>query len=147
MDQTYYDIENCLSRITHQLKKTLETKLNRNFHDAGYDITTEQWVTMFRLWDNEGQSQQELAELTYKDKTSITRLINSLEKRNLVVRIPDKTDGRVRLIYLTPKGKSLQEPLVAIVIKTAAEAHLGISEEEMVITRRVLKKVIHNLAS
>jgi DNA-binding MarR family transcriptional regulator len=59
------------------------------------------------LWKKDGINQQELANLTLKDKASMTYLIDNLTKRNLVKRAEDPDDRRSKLIYLTQRGKQL----------------------------------------
>lgn len=70
------------------------SRLKRNFRAAGYSITAEQWHVLINLWDQDGQTQQQLSDKTEKDKGHITPLISSLEKRNILARIPNCTDSR-----------------------------------------------------
>ena len=83
-----YNIEASLGSIVRRAERAMINRLNQKFNSSGYDITTEQYRVLVTLWNNDGQKQQELAEATYKNKTTLTRLINNLEKRNLVVRVP-----------------------------------------------------------
>jgi DNA-binding MarR family transcriptional regulator len=122
-------------------------RLNRNFSEAGHDITGEQWRLLTRLWCTDGQRQQDLADVVHKDKTSITRIVDSMEKRDLVVRIPDRMDRRQKLIYLTDKGKRFQEELMQIAQKTSLEAEQGIESGHMDVFRDVLAKIQGNLSS
>lgn len=121
-------------------------RLNQKFKDNGYNITTEQYRVLVALWNKDGQNQQELAQVTYKNKTSLARLINNLEKGNLVVRVPDMKDNRNRLIYLTRKGKEIPGELTRFARETLMEAQAGIPGEELEICKKVLKKVIGNLS-
>src|ERR1700685_3438205 len=113
-----YKLEESLGYAMGRATRTLGALVNRNLARAGYDVTCEQWSVMANLGKKNGQSQQELAGLICKDKTSVTRLIDNMEKHSLVVRIPDKADRRQKLIYLTKKGKDLQEKLVVIIQQT-----------------------------
>ena len=140
-----YKLEDSLGYIMGRAARSLGTRLNRNFIDAGYDVTCEQWSVLVNLWHRNGQSQQELAGVTCKDKTSMTRLIDGLEKRNIVVRTPDKIDRRQKHIYLTNKGKAFQQQLLKIVKKTLAEAQDKINAKDMVICKKVLGRVYDNL--
>ena len=63
----------------------------------------------FFLWEKDGVTQQELCNATFKDKPSMTRLIDNMERQHLVVRISDKKDRRTNLIHLTKDGKELEE--------------------------------------
>ena len=122
-------------------------RLNRNFAEAGHDVTIVQWRILKCLWHRDGRRQQDLADVVHKDKTSSTRVIDSMEKRDLVVRIPDRLDRRQKLIYLTDKGKRLREELMQIVQKTSLEAQRGIEPERLDTFRDVLAKIHDNLSS
>ena len=52
--------------------------------DSGLDISLDQWMILGPVWQLESASQKELGEICLKDKTSITRIIDALEKKNLV---------------------------------------------------------------
>ena len=124
--------------------RAMGTRLNRNFTDAGYDVTCEQWSVLMNLWQKNGQSQQDLAQNTCKDKTSMTRLIDNMEKHNLVVRIPNKVDKRQKLIYLTKKGRDLQARLAKVVHKTLQDAQKSISVRDIELCKDVLCRVYEN---
>lgn len=140
-----YELNDSLGYIVGRATRSLGTRLNRNFTDAGYDVTCEQWGVLVNLWNRNGQTQQELASMTCKDKTSMTRLIDGLEKRKIVVRTPDKVDRRQKHIYLTEKGKAFQQELVKIVRKTLAEAQGDIDPADLTVCKKVLSRVYENL--
>ena len=142
-----YDIDNSFGTIVHWAERALINRLSHNFMAAGHDVTVEQWRVLVNLWNREGQSQRELAEATHKDKTGITRILHGMEKRDLVVRVPDKEDQRNNLIYLTRKGKDVQRALVQWTRKTLDEALQGIPEESTEACKDVLRRVIHNLTA
>ena len=121
--------------------------MNQNFKKAGYDITTEQYRVLVNLWNKDGQNQQELAEATRKDKTSMTRILNRLEKRNLVVRVPNHLDNRNKLVYLTNKGKKIPEALANLAKQTLSEALVGLPEKKIEMCKDVLCEVFDNLYS
>lgn len=142
---TKYKSEDSLAYLVGRAGRSIGARLNRNFTEAGYDVTCEQWVLLANLWQSNGQSQQELAGTSCKGKTSVTRLIDGLEKRNLVVRTPDKVDRRQKFIYLTNKGKEFQQELLHIVEKTLDEAQQNIPAHDMAICKKVLCRVYENL--
>ena len=91
------------------------------------------------------QSQQDLAGITCKNKTSMTRLIDNMEKRSLVVRIPNSADKRQKLIYLTKKGQDLREKLVKIIRQTLDEAQENIRAKDIALCKKVLRQVYENV--
>ena len=141
------DQEQSLLFSIKSTSRAFRGRLNRGFAKAGYNVTSEQWRVLKCLWHQDGQRQQDLADVVHKDKTCITRTIDSMEKRDLVVRIPDRLDRRQKLIYLTDKGKRLQEELVRIARETALEAQHGIEPEHLDIFRKVLSKLHDNLSN
>ena len=63
----------------------MANRFNQNLEKFGHDVTCEQFAVLDALWKKDGQTQKELAECTYKDKTSIARLVDGMWKRKLVV--------------------------------------------------------------
>src|SRR5215510_5974637 len=96
------------SFITGKASTAIARRLQKNFKQKGIDITIEQWSVLYHLWKQDGLSQQELCNATFRDKPSITRLIDNLEKQKLVKRVASKTDRRINLVCLTEAGKNLQ---------------------------------------
>ena len=74
----------------------------------------------------------------------MTRLINNMEKQNLVKRTNSEEDKRINRIYLTAYGKSLEDKSRYIANKTLKEALRGLSIEELRISQDVLRKVFSN---
>lgn len=117
----------------------------RAFTAEGIDITTEQWSVLACLWEKDKVTQQTLCNLTAKDKPSMTRLIDKLEKQNLVTRVSDYNDRRINLIHLTSNGAALQEKANEIVQNITTKTLKGITDEEINFVRIALKKIMVNL--
>ena len=140
-----YDPEQSVFLLLKQTSKAFREKLNRSFNEAGYDVTGEQWRIIRCLWHKDGQTQQDLSNVVNTEKTGITRIIDSMEKLDLVVRVPDRIDRRQNLIYLTNKGKRLQEELMRIYKDVSLEIQDGIDPEQLDIFRQVLTRIHNNL--
>lgn len=134
------------SFITGKASTAIARRLQKNFKGAGIDITIEQWSVLYHLWKQEGQSQQQLCDATFRDKPSITRLVDNLEKQKLVKRIPSKDDRRINLIYLTKEALTLQEKTMALANKTLNEALTGVTIAQIDMAKEVLQKVYENLS-
>ena len=101
-------------------RQTVQRLLKRN----NVDMTFEMLQIMSRLWQNQGISQQILAENTAKDKACLTNLINNLEKKGWVVRRENPADRRNRLVFLTAEGeemKAIVDPLIKDMYSQAGE--------------------------
>ena len=133
------------SFLTGKVSTAISRRLQRNLKLAKLNITSEQWTILYHLWQEEGLTQQELANLTFRDKPSITRLINNLEKISLVIRVNDKQDRRSNLIYLTKEGRKLKEEGMKQSTITLNEAVAGLNLEELRAAQHILDKVFHNI--
>ena len=130
-----------MGRNTRAMSRMLQNVIT----NAGYDITIEQWVIIANLNRKNGQFQQQLADNTYKNKTSVTRMINALEKNGLVERIPDPKDLRQKRIFLTTKGGQLYKKLMPLAMQVQEKATQGIEPDEMEICKNILLKIYNNI--
>jgi len=133
------------SFITGKASTAIARRLQKNFKQSGLDITIEQWSVLYHLWKQEGQSQQQLCDATFRDKPSITRLVDNLEKLKLVKRVPSKEDRRINLIYLTKEAIQLQEKSMELANQTLNEALSGVTNGQVEIAKEVLHTVYENL--
>ena len=120
-------------------------RLQKNFRNAGLEITIEQWSVLYHLWKEDGLSQQELGVRTFRDKASITRLIDNLEKLGLVTRVASTSDRRINKVCLTDDAKPLQQSTYELANTTMNEALQNISKEEIEVVKNVLQRVYDNL--
>lgn len=93
------------SRLVHK-------RITAIFSERGFDVTVEQFGVLALLWYKEGVKQQDIADGLKRNKTTITRIVENMINRNLIVKVPDQLDKRNKLIYLTQKGKALQKEMV-----------------------------------
>jgi DNA-binding MarR family transcriptional regulator len=133
------------SVINAMAATAIARRLQKHFRNNGLDITIEQWSILYHLWKEDGLSQQELCNRTFRDKPSITRLIDNLEKLKLVKRIASKEDRRINSVHLTDAALQLQDITITLANQTMDEALVGVSKEEIEIVKNVLQKVYDNL--
>ena len=133
------------SVINGMASTAVARRLQKNFRLAGLEITIEQWSVLYHLWKQDGLSQQELCNRTFRDKPSITRLIDNLEKQKLVKRMPSKEDRRINLVCLTEPAKLLQDKTIELANQTMDEALVGVNKNEIEIVKLEFQKVYDNL--
>lgn len=133
------------SFITGKASTAVARRLQKNFKQSGVDITIEQWSVLYHLWKEDGLSQQQLCDATFRDKPSITRLVDNLEKQQLVKRTASKDDRRINLIYLTKEAQDLQDKTMAVANQTINEALQGVTETQIDVAKEVLQIVYDNL--
>ena len=133
------------SFITGKASIAIARRLQKKFNNAGVNITIEQWSVLYHLWKEDGRSQQQLCNATFRDKPSITRLVDNLEKLNLVKRVPSENDRRINLIYLTKNAQKLEEETMQIADETLNEALKTVPPDRIDVCKEVLQIVYDNL--
>lgn len=135
------------SFITGKASTAIARRLQKKFNVSGVSLTIEQWSVLYHLWKQDGMSQQELCAATFRDKPSITRLVDNLERLTLVKRVPGEKDRRINKIYLTKSAMTLEELTMQLAEETLNEALAGVSQEQIEVCKEVLQKVYDNLSS
>lgn len=150
-------INNCMSNnhfkkgelysfITGKASTAIARRLQKKFNASGVNLTIEQWSVLYHLWKEDGKSQQDLCNATFRDKPSITRLIDNLEKLNLVKRVSHEKDRRINKVYLTKQAQKLQEETMQLAEETLNEALEGVPADQIEMCKEVLQKVYDNLS-
>ncbi len=128
-----------LAVILYRVNRTLHYLMTLHF--KSYNITPEQWNVLKHLQEKDGISQRDLSYIADKDKTTITRIVDSLEQRGAVRRQLNPSDHRSFLIKLTEKGRTLihdLQPIPDLVNRTVTQ-HL--TYEEIVLLKQILLKL------
>lgn len=133
------------SFISGKASIAIARRLQKKFNLNGMNLTIEQWSVLYHLWKEDGKSQQELCHATFRDKPSITRLVDNLEKLNLVKRVGDEKDRRINKVFLTKTALRLQEQSMQLAEETLNEALEGVPAEQINLCKEVLQKVYDNL--
>jgi DNA-binding MarR family transcriptional regulator len=133
------------SFITGKASTAIARRLQKKFNTSSLNLTIEQWSVLYHLWKEDGKSQQELCNATFRDKPSITRLVDNLEKLGLVKRVASENDRRINKVYLTKQALKLQEETMALAEETLNEALEGVPAEHINLCKEVLQKVYDNL--
>ena len=120
-------------------------ELQRAFSADGIDITPEEWALLMVLRERAPLTVGALAELTLRDRTTVTRFLDTLAGKGLVERKPDPQDRRRTQIALSAKAKEMFPRMLGHVQAMIGSASQGISREEMATTISVLQRLIANL--
>ena len=108
-------------------------------------LTPEQFLLIDLLWNQGPMSQQRMADLMQKDKNSITKLVDALEKKGLVKRQKDETDRRSNLLVLTSEAEALKMGAKQKGISILDSILEGIGEEELKSFLNTLGKLTDNM--
>lgn len=123
--------------------KVVRQDLVNRFKKARIDLTPEQWVILSKL-ENGRTSQTELASNSFKDKPTVSRIIDLLVKKEFVEKKQDPEDGRRFFIILTGLGKSILEDAKVHVYASREKGWKNLTNEEYEYLKRILDKVFKN---
>jgi DNA-binding MarR family transcriptional regulator len=133
------------SFITGKASIAIARRLQKKFNNASLNLTIEQWSVLSQLWKLDGISQQDLCNKTFRDKPSITRLVDNLEKLQMVRRVASASDRRINLVFLTKQGLKLEDQTMALAEETLNEALTGIPGEHVNLCKEILHQVYENM--
>lgn len=142
---TNFNLDDSYGYLINLAAQRLKYELHQTFQAKGYDVTPEQWAVLNRLWEQDGLSQVELAERTFKDKPGTTRILNLLERKGIVVRRPDESDRRVLRVFLTRIGKDLKDKLIPCAQEVLAKSGKNLTKEELAQFKLTLNQILRNL--
>ncbi|MET0635497.1 MAG: MarR family transcriptional regulator [Chitinophagaceae bacterium] len=145
MSNNHFKKGELYSFVTGKASIAIARRLQKKFNAAGLNITIEQWSVLYHLWKEDGRSQQQLCNATFRDKPSITRLVDNLEKLNLVKRVASENDRRINLIYLTKQAQKLEEETMQIADETLNDALQSVPADRIEVCKEVLQIVYDNL--
>ena len=127
--------------LNSRIKKCFFDRLQEN----GINITPEQYLVLDILWEKQSLSQQNIADIIQKDKNSVTKIIDSLEKKNLVKRVVDKKDRRINKIELTDEAFALEKITTDVAINFMNDVVKGIDGQELDNFVKVMRQLKGNL--
>ena len=145
MKRSEFNLEDRLGRHLGMTAKAWKLYANQKLAERGYDLSIEQTIIIAHAWHHDGLSQQQIAEMIDRDKTSTTRIIDTLEKEKLVQRVHDHKDRRQNLIRLTAKGEGKCQEFMNLAIEIENELIRGIDRSDIQITKRALNKIRQNI--
>ncbi len=138
-----FNLDDCIGFITNKGAKKLAEEFNRRLQE--HDVTRVQWIALFYIGKGEGAFQKELSDYMNIKESSMVRLIDRMEKEDLVVRKKEASDRRITRIILTDKGKILREELMPLGQCFNEDATKDISEDELKTFKAVLARMIKNV--
>ncbi|MDD2336138.1 MAG: MarR family transcriptional regulator [Geobacteraceae bacterium] len=115
-------------------------------HLKPFDVTPEQWVVLNCLSTEDGVCQRELAERIVKDQPNTTRILDKMEFKGLIRRLPDPRDRRAFLVFHTAEGKRVREELLPVIRNLHKSSIKGFTDEEITLLKKLLERFTGNLS-
>lgn len=138
------DFESSIGPWLGRTVKLVDYYLQEAFDSHHIDLTKEQMVVLKKLQEQDGINQNELAALTFRDKSSLARLLTKMEGKKYIVRIQSREDKRNKEVYITKEGAAIfnrTRPVIQDIIDVMEH---GMAAEEKMTMIKNLKKIQKN---
>jgi DNA-binding MarR family transcriptional regulator len=138
-----YSIEKSTGFIIYRTALAMRAALQRVLKEYKFDITPEQFGILMLLSEEEGLSQKEIGDVLFKDKPNISRMLDALERKSLILR--QSTDRRTFAIFLTPEGKKLVEDILPLKRQLEQKTLNGLLTRELEALETTINKIYRNI--
>ncbi len=130
--------------ILERTLKIIRQNVLQIFRDLELDITTEQWVILDSLHQQDGQSQTDLANSNFKDAPTLSRIIDLMCKKDLTQRQRSEEDRRSFNIFLTKKGRKIYQKAYPQIIALRQTGWKNLSDEDFITFQRLMDQIYQN---
>jgi len=124
-----------LSRVMRKVHRYYERKLSL------YGITPSQFYVLSAVWEKDGVKFKDLAKSLEMDGSTLTSILDRLERQDLLERRDDPEDRRSLLVFLTEKAKQNIDEITCLAETLNQEIKEHFSDEEFATFERVLDKI------
>lgn len=128
-----------MAKATLLMNNVFQKKLNK------FDITRSQAIALTAIWEENGATPTDLAEITGRDIPNVLRILDKLEKKELIYRKACEIDKRSYMVYLTSKGLELREKIIPLAEEMAVETLADFDPEAIEQMKAGFRKVIRNI--
>ncbi|MBI5572474.1 MAG: MarR family transcriptional regulator [Desulfomonile tiedjei] len=133
----------CPLYLVSRLSLVITSALKKRLTEAGLGHFKPAYLwALMSLWVEDGLKVTDIARGARLDTSTMTGLLDRMERDGLVMRTADMTDRRTLRIYLTDEGKRIQNPVIAETLQVLDECFGGIPEEDLNVTKATLAKVL-----
>jgi len=139
------EFEKSLAPWLGKTMKVIENKIETILEIHDIDLSRMQFILLKSIQEKEGVCQSDLAFFSGKNKSSLTRAINTLEKKNFVARIPSKEDKRMNQLFVTKQGEQIIEKAKPHFLKMVALVERDLTQEEITQMINTLKQIQKNV--
>ncbi|MEW5734458.1 MAG: MarR family transcriptional regulator [Thermodesulfobacteriota bacterium] len=137
--------EECPYYLLSRASLTATAALRRGFSSAGVENVRPAYMgVLLALWLEDGLKVLDLSRRAGLEPSTMTGLLDRMERDGLLTRTPDPDDRRAQRICLTPDGLSARDPIMKAVDETLARIMAGLSDEEVETMKRLLRIIISN---
>ena len=138
-------IDESIGYLVKRVRSMLSMAVEREIAGTSdSDVTYEQWGVLVTMLMQRGDTAADLARCMECDTGSMTRMLDRLEAKDLIVRTRSTDDRRRVQLDLTPSGKKQSERLVKAIVKVLNRHLDGFSVDELDLFKSFLRRMLAN---
>lgn len=142
---TLKSVKECPYYLISRVSLVVTSALKKGFADAGVQKVRPAYLcVMMSLWEEDGLKVIELGKKAGLEPSTMTGLLDRMERDGLVSRTMDPRDRRVLRIYLNETGQNVRDPILKVIDDVLADVFAGIPEEDISHTKNLLRHVLAN---
>jgi DNA-binding MarR family transcriptional regulator len=133
----------CPLYLVSRLSLVITSALKKRLNEAGLGHVKPAYLwALLSLWVEDGLKVTDIARRAGLDTSTMTGLLDRMERDGLVTRTADVSDRRTLRIYLTDEGRKIRNPVISETLQVLDECFGGIPEEDLKVTKATLARVL-----
>lgn len=132
-------LEECVNYLLTTAQHSVFLKMSEKL--SSFDVTPVQYAVLYCLWENDKRSPKEIAERLKLENSTISGILERMEKKDLIKRSISKEDRRFIQVILTKKGASLKDDVLTAVEQVNEEVLSIFSEDECASMKNYLRRL------
>ena len=138
-------LKECPYYLISRVSLSVTAALKKEFESSGVEQVKPAYLcVLMSLWQEDGLKVIELSKRAGLEPSTMTGLLDRMQRDELVARTTDLTDRRVLRIHLTKMGRQVRDPVLKVVESVITEVFTGIPTEGISQTKNVLRHVLAN---
>lgn len=140
-----YRLEDVINHRISMLALFMKRQILKILNEKKLEITPDQWMVLYYLWEEDGLSVGEIAKRSKKDFANVTRIIDKLVKVKYIKKKKSEKDSRISNVFLLPKGEAVKAAVQNCWKEASDIALQGISSSEQQQLITILEKIENNI--
>lgn len=140
-----FNLNKMLGFYVNRTAFLMSNEISKKFTDKGFYISAQDFGILNLLWNNNGQSIIDISKKMMRDKSTITRRINSLVEKKYLTKEVDSEDKRIIRVYTTDLAYKIKNELINILLDFHKDLLKDENEDDIETTKNVLSRIILKL--
>lgn len=136
-------LEHYLPYLLNRAGARIAAAFNGEMRQIGASLQV--WRVLAALREQDGRRMGDLSETTSIEVSTLTRLVDNMEKDGLVMRRREAGDARAVSLHVTPVGRRLTQRIVPIAERYEAVALKGFTASEIAVLKKALRRLYDNM--